>query len=119
LSPAGCATYSSDAPTTTSPAATTVADPPDDGAATPFPVPIVEGGAIVDEFPGEVRVAYPEAMLEPLVDFYTTYATEREGNGGELFDGGVEYQFTQDGDTIVVTVTPEPPDAIVLIRVLP
>lgn len=84
-----------------------------------FPVPIVEGGQIVSEYPGEVTVAYPEALFEPLVEFYESYAMDRGGAGGELSDGGINYQFDDAGATIDLSVTPEPPDVIVFIRVLP
>jgi len=102
---------------TTSPNADT-SDPPDRSAAR-FPVPIVEGGEIIAEFPGEVTVSYPEAMVQPLIGFYETYALERDGVGGSTNLDGISYQFDQDGDTIEVSVTPEPPNAILLIRVLP
>jgi hypothetical protein len=101
-------------------AATAVAaSAPAGGSTGRFPVPIVEGGEIVDEFPGEVKVSYPAAMSDALVGFYRDYAVERGGVGGDTFDDGIEYQFDQDGETIVVSVTPDPPNTIVLIRVLP
>jgi hypothetical protein len=105
--------------TTAAPAPSSGDTDPDEGSSAQFPVPIVEDGQIVSEFPGEVTVSYPEAMLEPLIDFYEGYALERGGVGGELFEGGIEYQFEQEGDTVAVSVTPEPPNAIVFIRVLP
>lgn len=111
-------TTTTSAPVSTTVTATTADDPGSDGSAS-FPVPLASGGEIVSEFPGEVVVAYPDSMFAGLISFYTDYAVERDGTGGELFDGGIEYQFVQDGDTIVVSVTQEPPNAILSIRVLP
>ncbi|HSJ71395.1 MAG TPA: hypothetical protein VLA29_07115 [Acidimicrobiia bacterium] len=121
-----CAGSGSDVTSTTDAGAdassTTVATPTSatpPGAPTPFPVPIVSGGEIVAEAPGEVAVSYPVEMFDALVGFYEQYALDRGGRGGELFEGGIEYQFDQDGDRIVVSVTPEDDGALTMIRVLP
>lgn len=103
--------------TSTTVTSSTSATPPGNPAS--FPVPIVSGGEIVSEAAGEVAVSYPAEMFDALVDFYEQYALDRSGTGGELFDGGIEYQFSQDADTIIVSVTPEADAALVMIRVLP
>jgi hypothetical protein len=100
-------------------APSTAASAPGGGATGRFPVPIAEGGEIVSEFPGEVTVAYPTALTEALVGFYRGYDVERGGVGGDTFDDGIEYQFQQDGETIVLSVTPGASSTVVLIRVLP
>jgi hypothetical protein len=105
-----------DASSTTVATATTATSP---GTPATFPVPIVSGGEIVSEAPGEVAVSYPTEMFDGLVDFYEQYALDRQGAGGELFEGGIEYQFSQEGDTIIVSVTPQDDGTLVMIRVLP
>ncbi len=121
-----CSDSGSDAPTTTDTtvdsssttvATATTAQSP--GTPATFPVPIVSGGEIVSEAPGEVAVSYPTEMFDALVDSYEQYALDRGGVGGELFDGGIEYQFSQDGDTIILSVTPAGEATLVTIRVLP
>jgi hypothetical protein len=106
-------------PETTTSAIAGPSDEQGDASAQPFPVPLVEGGEILSEFPGEVAVAYPDEMFDAVASFYEAHTVERAGSVTEFFDGGFEYQFADGDDDIVITDNPEPGRTVALNRVLP
>lgn len=107
-------------PATTAPAGRpSPTDEPSDERPGRFPIPIPQGGELVSEFPGEATFRYPESAFDAVRAFYDDYAADHEVvSSGELFDGGFEWQVGEGDALHVIVLTLEPPDAVLLARVL-